>query len=75
MFLAWARHFTLTVALSNQALVLQEVDNAIHCINHCPTDKQEQNQLNYPVDGTLGPVVQRPDNFNQWISHNPENEI
>ena len=38
---------------SNQVPVVQKMDNAIHRINHYPTDKYYGNQLRYSVDGDL----------------------
>ena len=33
--------------------VVQTMDSAIHGINHYPTDKHQQNQLNYPADSAI----------------------
>ena len=31
-------------------LFVQEMDNTVHWINHCPADKSSENKLHYPVD-------------------------
>ena len=38
---------------SKQGPVVEKMDNAIHRINHYPTDKYQGNQLRYSVDSDL----------------------
>ena len=49
----WEQHFTVTVSLSTQGPVVQRVDNAIHKINHYPTDSTVCFGNTYPLDSDL----------------------
>ena len=46
-----ARH--LQLCCSDQAFVVQKMDNAIYRINLYPVHKYSENQLSYPVDGFI----------------------
>lgn len=43
---------------TDQVLVVQTLDKAIHWINHCAVDKYEENQLQYPLDSDYPPFEQ-----------------
>ena len=46
--------FNLWMTVSNwQALVIQKVDDAIHCINHYPADNAVGIHNTYPLDSDL----------------------
>ena len=46
--------FNVWMTVSNwQALVIQKVDNAIHCINHYPADNAVGIHNTYPLDSDL----------------------
>ena len=39
--------------VDRQALVVQTSDSAIHCINHYPADKYQENRFHYPLDSVI----------------------